>query len=90
MAHGTTITGSNMIRVKGAAMLAVSLVVAAQPVRARELPQRSVVNGQRLQPRDRDLKDFGYSDVTSSQAAEVDRLYRELTQSSTSKHVPPR
>lgn len=45
---------------------------------ARTSPMRSIVNGQRLQPTDRELKAIGAPDVSATQAAEVDRLYRQL------------
>jgi hypothetical protein len=43
-----------------------------------ELPMRAIVNGRNVQPRGDRLKALGYSDLTSREAEEVDRLYREL------------
>ena len=43
-----------------------------------ELPMRAIVNGRNVQPRGDRLKALGYSDLTSKEAEEVDRLYREL------------
>jgi len=62
----------------GIIMGIVWITIEAQECFARELPRQSVVNGQRLQPRDDDLRVLGRPDVTESEAAEVDRLYREL------------
>jgi hypothetical protein len=52
--------------------------VAIQSAQARELPRQSIVHGQRLEPRANDLKSLGVPDGNPSQAATVDRLYREL------------
>jgi hypothetical protein len=56
----------------------VSGFTGAQSVLAHELPRHSIVDGQRLQPREDDLKSVGRPDVTPSQAAEIDHLYRQL------------
>ena len=48
-----------------------------------ELPMRAIVSGHNVQPRDDRMKALGYSDLTAEQAADVDRLYRQLIQ----KHV---
>ena len=42
------------------------------------LPLRAIVNGHNIQPRGDNLKALGYSDLTSQEAEEVDRLYRQL------------
>jgi hypothetical protein len=42
------------------------------------LPMRAIVNGHNVQPRGDNLKALGYSDLTSQEAEEVDRLYRQL------------
>jgi hypothetical protein len=44
----------------------------------RGLPMRAIVNGHNVQPRGDNLKALGYSDLTSREAEEVDRLYRQL------------
>jgi hypothetical protein len=44
----------------------------------RGLPMRAIVNGHNVQPRGDNLKALGYSDLTSQEAEEVDRLYRQL------------
>jgi hypothetical protein len=40
-----------------------------------ELPMRAIVNGHNVQPRGDRLKALGFSELTSQQAEEVDRLY---------------
>jgi hypothetical protein len=69
------------------AMIAAMVSITAGPphAQARELPLHSIVNGDRLQPHETQLKALGYSDVTPSQAAEIDRLYRQLTHCSSGK-----
>jgi hypothetical protein len=47
----------------------------------RGLPMRAIVNGHNVQPRGDNLKALGYSDLTSQEAEEVDRLYRQLMHS---------
>jgi len=49
-----------------------------QSAQASQLPGQSIVHGQRLQPTENDLKSLGLADVSPSQAAEIDELYREL------------
>lgn len=66
-----------------AALLSITATV--PHAQARELPLHSIVNGYRLQPHESQLKALGYSDVTPSQAAEIDRLYRKLTHCSSGK-----
>jgi hypothetical protein len=44
------------------------------------LPMRAIVNGHNVQPRGDRLKALGYYDLTSQEAEEVDRLYRQLMQ----------
>jgi hypothetical protein len=69
-----------------AVIAAVMSITAAVPsAQARDLPLHSIVNGNRLQPHESELKALGYSDVTPSQAAEIDRLYRQLTHCSSGK-----
>lgn len=46
---------------------------------AHELPLQSVIDGKRVQPNEKELQALGDPDVTGSQAAEVDQLYRMLT-----------
>jgi hypothetical protein len=61
-------------------LLAASVAISAetQSAHARQLPKQSIVHGQRLQPRESDLESLGITDVNPQQAAEIDRLYREL------------
>jgi hypothetical protein len=69
-----------------AMIAAVLSITAGVPhVQARYLPLHSVVNGNRLQPHESELKALGYSDVTPVQAAEINRLYRQLTHCSSEK-----
>jgi hypothetical protein len=49
-----------------------------QSAHARQLPKQSIVHGQRLQPRESDLESLSITHVSPQEAAEVDRLYREL------------
>jgi len=56
----------------------VTALAEIQPAPARQLPRQPIVHGQNLQPRQRDLDSLGLSDTTPSQAAEIDKLYREL------------
>jgi hypothetical protein len=58
-------------------VLAPSAGLSSTPTR-HELPMRAIVNGRNVQPRGDRLKALGYSDLTSREAEEVDRLYREL------------
>ena len=66
---------------------AISIVLAAgimaafvetQAAQARQLPRQSIVHGQRLQPRENDLESLAITDVSPSQAAEIERLFRDL------------
>jgi hypothetical protein len=45
---------------------------------AHALPMRAIVNGHNIQPRGDNLNALGYSDLTSQESEEVDRLYRQL------------
>jgi hypothetical protein len=56
----------------------VATVAETQSAQTRQLPRQSIVHGQRLQPRESDLVSLSITDVSPSQAAEIDRLYREL------------
>ena len=47
-----------------------------------QLPMRPIVNGHHVQPRADRLQALGYSDLTSQQAEEVERLYQQLLQTS--------
>src|ERR1700722_15277083 len=59
-------------------MLATSSAGLSSTPTRRELPMRAIVNGHNVQPRGGRLKAPGYPDLTSSEAKEVDRLYRQL------------
>jgi len=59
-------------------MLATSSAGLSSTPTRRELPMRAIVNGHNVQPRGDRLKALGYPDLTSSEAKEVDRLYRQL------------
>jgi hypothetical protein len=61
-------------------LIAASVATAAetQSAQARQLPKQSIVHGQRLQPKESDLESLSITDVSPPQAAEIDRLYREL------------
>lgn len=54
-----------------------------------KLPMRAIVHGHNVQPRDDRLNALGYSDLTSQQAQEVDRLYRQLMQNSVGANRKP-
>ena len=54
-----------------------------------ELPMRAIVHGHNVQPRGDRLNALGYSDLTSQQAQEVDRLYRQLMQNSVGANRKP-
>jgi hypothetical protein len=56
----------------------VPIIADSQCALARELPLRSIVGGQRLQPHENQLEDLGRPDVTDAQAAGIDKLYKEL------------
>lgn len=49
-----------------------------QSALARQLPRQAIVHGRNLQPRENDLKSLGITDVSPLQAAEIDKLYRDL------------
>jgi hypothetical protein len=61
-------------------LIAASVATSAENLSAqpRQLPKQSIVLGQRLQPRHSDLASLNIRDVSPAQAAEIDRLYREL------------
>ena len=65
-----------------------SAVSSSTPTRY-ELPMRAIVHGHNVQPRGDRLNALGYSDLTSQQAQEVDRLYRQLMQSSVGANRKP-
>jgi hypothetical protein len=44
----------------------------------RVLPMQAIVHGHNVQPRGDNLKALGYIDLTSQEAEEVERLYRQL------------
>jgi hypothetical protein len=52
--------------------------VETQAAQARQLPRQSIVHSQRLQPRENDLESLAVTDVSPSQAAEIERLYGDL------------
>jgi hypothetical protein len=56
----------------------VTALAGIQSTQARQLPRQAIVRGQNLQPRENDLKSLGITDVSPQQAAEIDKLYREL------------
>jgi hypothetical protein len=58
---------------------AASSMIIVRPSFAHELPLQSVIDGKRVQPNEKQLQALGDPDVTESQAAEVDQLYRMLT-----------
>ena len=65
-----------------------SAVSSSTPTRY-ELPMRAIVHGHNVQPRGDRLNALGYSDLTSQQAQEVDRLYRQLMQNSVGANRKP-
>ena len=65
-----------------------SAVSSSTPTRY-ELPMRAIVHGHNVQPRGDRLNALGYSDLTSQQAQEVGRLYRQLMQSSVGANRKP-
>jgi hypothetical protein len=54
-----------------------------------ELPMRAIVHGHNVQPRGDRLNALGYSDLTSQQAQEVDRLYQQLMYNSVGANQKP-
>ena len=65
-----------------------SAVSSSTPTR-HELPMRAIVHGHNVQPRSDRLNALGYSDLTSQQAQEVDRLYQELMNNSVGANQKP-
>jgi hypothetical protein len=65
-----------------------SAVSSSTPTRY-ELPMRAIVHGHNVQPRGDRLNALGYSDLTSQQAQEVDRLYRQLMYNSVGANQKP-
>jgi hypothetical protein len=59
-------------------LVIMAVFVETQAAQARQLPRQSIVHGQRLQPRENDLESLAITDVSPSQAAEIERLYRDL------------
>jgi hypothetical protein len=65
-----------------------SAVSSSTPTRD-ELPMRAIVHGHNVQPRGYRLNALGYSDLTSQQAQEVDRLYQQLMQNNVGANRKP-
>lgn len=51
-----------------------------------DLPMHPIIEGHNVQPRDDRLKALGYSDLTSKEADEVNRLYRQLMHESVAEN----
>ena len=66
----------------GAAVLAGAAGPEAQSVPRDPPPLHAVIDGHPVQPRASQLRALGDPDVTSSQAAEVNKLYHQLMQNS--------
>lgn len=58
-------------------------VACADTPATHDLPMHAIVGSRNLQPRDDQLRAFGYSDLAAQEAAEVDSLYRKLMQEET-------
>ena len=57
------------------AAAAVWMAITVEPGNSRDLPLQSIVRGHRVQPNEKQLNAIGHSDVSPSQAAEIDKLY---------------
>jgi hypothetical protein len=56
---------------------------------SHKLPLRAIENGHDVQPRADRLQALGYSDLTTQQAEEVDRLFRQIMRNSNRANQTP-